>query len=247
MRTVLILSILVAACGGSKTPPKEADTSSLESDGGTSEPTSETPDAGSADKPVAANACAGFELDLMKVLSQAACELEKPTAQSKDLKGQLEVKVVPSSPKVAPGGKLDVTVVFHNKGKSDLPLEFVVDPEPYFSFEVWNEKGQRVDAPAGDAPSLPSSVGAAPDKKAARATLVTNGKGEVKLTWEANKLKWAPKDKVKGAVPGRGYPTVAAGPLPKGKYTLKVITPLTGVFEGVDHEMSQPRVQIEVN
>ena len=27
---------------------------------------------------------------------------------------------------------------------------------------------------------------------------------------------------------------------------LRVITPLVGVFEGVDHEVSQPRTQVEI-
>ena len=53
-------------------------------------------------------------------------------------------------------------------------------------------------------------------------------------------------ERAKGALPGQGYPREAAGPLPKGTYILRVITPLTNVFEGVDHDASQPRVQITV-
>jgi hypothetical protein len=60
------------------------------------------------------------------------------------------------------------------------------------------------------------------------------------------KYKWASKERAKGALPGRGYPREPGGPLPKGKYVLKVITPLTDVNEGIDHEMSQPKTPIEV-
>jgi hypothetical protein len=60
------------------------------------------------------------------------------------------------------------------------------------------------------------------------------------------KFKWASKDKAKGAMPGRGYPREPAGPIGKGKYVLRVITPLVGVSQGVDHEVSQPRTQVEV-
>ena len=41
------------------------------------------------------------------------------------------------------------------------------------------------------------------------------------LSWDAVKMKWAP-DKLKGTPPEKGYPRVPAGPLPKGKYALKV-------------------------
>jgi hypothetical protein len=58
--------------------------------------------------------------------------------------------------------------------------------------------------------------------------------------------QWASKDVAKGAVPGQGYPQEAAGPLPPGKYVLRVVTPLVNVSEGIDHEVTQPRVNIEV-
>ena len=60
------------------------------------------------------------------------------------------------------------------------------------------------------------------------------------------KYKWASKDKAKGALPGRGYPREPGGTLAKGKYVLKVITPLVGVNEGSDHELSQPKTPVEV-
>ena len=77
-------------------------------------------------------------------------------------------------------------------------------------------------------------------------TLAPNGTAKVTESWTAVKYKWASKDKAKGALPGRGYPREPAGPIAKGKYVLRVITPLVGVFEGVDHELSQPRTQVEI-
>jgi hypothetical protein len=34
--------------------------------------------------------------------------------------------------------------------------------------------------------------------------------------------------------------------LPKGKYVVHIVMPLIGVAEGSDHELSQPRTQVEV-
>jgi len=156
--------------------------------------------------------------------------------------------VVPDSPRIAPGSTASITVIFKNKGKGDLPLSFVVDPEPRFDFAVYTLKGARVDAPKGSAPSLPPEVANAsvPEPKVARITLPQQGTAKLTLKWNAVKYKWASKDRAKGALPGQGYPRDPAGPLPKGTYILRVITPLTNVFEGVDHDASQPRVQITV-
>jgi hypothetical protein len=250
---------LAVACGGAKKDaeaPGNAEESSEGDGGGAAEstphdstPTASAPAPGddSKKKP---SACGGFEIpDLASVLAQAACEVGNPNPNEQtDLKGRLEVRVVPDSPRIAPGSTSSVTVTFKNKGKTDLPLNFVVDPEPRFDFEVYTTKGTRVDAPAGEAPSLPPEVANAqvPEPRIARVTLPQLGTAKLTLKWNAVKYKWASKERAKGALPGHGYPREAAGPLPKGSYILRVITPLTNIFEGVDHELSQPRVQVTV-
>jgi hypothetical protein len=75
--------------------------------------------------------------------------------------------------------------------------------------------------------------------------LAANGTAKMPLVWEANKTKWAP-EKLKGTPPEKGYPRASAGPLPKGKYTLRVVTPLVGFFEGIDHEVTQPKAALEI-
>jgi hypothetical protein len=255
------LLLAVAACGGAKkdadSPANTDDTASGEGGAPVAEipastdstPASGTPVPGD-DKAKKATPCGGFEIpDLLSVLSQAACEVQNPNPnEQKDVKDVLEIKVVPDSPRIAPGSTATVTVTFKNKGKVDLPLNFVVDPEPRFDFEVYTLKGSRADAPKGNAPSLPPEVANAsvPEPKVARVTLATQGTAKLSLKWNAVKYKWASKDRAKGALPGHGYPREPAGPLPKGSYVLRVITPLTNVFEGVDHDMSQPRLQITV-
>jgi len=188
--------------------------------------------------------------DLMSTLSQAACEIpgDKASDKQRDLTGRLEVTVAPDAPKVAPGAISKVTITLHNKGEKPLSLDFAVDPEPRFEFQVYTTKGSRADKPAGDAPPLPPEVANAPeaDKGIARITMAPNGHAKIVAPWTAVKYKWVSKDKAKGALPGRGYPTEASGPLPKGKYVLRVLMPLLNVTEGVDHEMTQPRVPIEV-
>jgi hypothetical protein len=65
------------------------------------------------------------------------------------------------------------------------------------------------------------------------------------VQWEAVKMTWAP-EKVRGTPVEHGFPRKPSGPLAKGKYTVKVQTPLVGVQEGGEHEISAPRVEIEV-
>ncbi len=195
--------------------------------------------------------CIGADFpDLVATLSQASCEIpsDKASDKQRDLTSRLEVTVVPDAPKVAPGGTSKVTITLHNKGQKPLALDFAVDPEPRFEFQVYTTKGTRVDKPAGDAPPLPTEVQNAPeaDKGIARVTLAPDGHAKVTATWTAVKYKWVSKEKAKGALPGRGYPTEPAGSLPKGKYVLRVLMPLLNITEGIDHEMTQPRVPIEV-
>ncbi len=198
-----------------------------------------------------ATACDGADIpDLLAILSQAACEVQNPKkdAPPRDLKDRLEIQVTPDSPKVAAGAAAKVTITFINKGKTPLGLDFTVDPEPRFEFELYTVKGTRADSPAGDAPPLPPEVlnAPVPDASIARITLAPGGRAKLQETWNAVKYKWASKDKAKGALPGHGYPREPGNPLPKGKYVLRVVTPLVGVAEGMDHETTQPRVPIEV-
>ena len=254
------LIVGAAACAKTLPPDDPTGENAKEGDGGDSLPPdrpamADPEPAGSAtvkdDTTKKAMSCGGATIpDLLAVLSQSACEVAnaKPDEPQKDLKGQLEVKVVTDSPKVAPGATAKVTVTFHNKGKTALPLDFALDPEPRFDFEVFTLKGSRADAPAGEAPALPPEVQNAPepDKAVARVTLAPNGTATVTASWTAVKFKWVSKDKAKGAVPGHGYPHEPGAPLPKGKYALRVVTPLVGVSEENDHELSQPRVLVDV-
>ncbi len=265
----ITLLIALAACGAS-TPkadgPENADESSSDSTADKKKsdaiPTDQPSALTAADPMVGVTVkddpkgqkalpCGGASVpDLATVLGQASCEVPngKPGETQRDVKDQLEIAVAIDSPKVAPGATAKVTVTFHNKGKTELPLDFAADPEPRFDFEVYTVKGARVDKPAGAQPPLPPEVqnAPAPDTSVARVTLAPNGTATLAVSWTAVKYKWASKDKAKGALPGRGYPREAGGPLGKGKYVLRVVTPLIGVFEGVDHEWSQPRTQVEV-
>jgi hypothetical protein len=250
------LLFALGGCGG-KTPeaesPENADESASSESAAKSDdskPTNKGPATVKDDDKAAPVKCTGFDIpDLMALLGQPSCELPDgtPEPQERDLKDVLEVRVSADA-HVAPGSHSNVRVLFKNKGKTDLPLNFVVDPEARFTFEVYTPKGVRVDKPAGDGPALPPEVADAPvpDKKYARVTIAANGSAGLTLTWDAVKTKWVSKEKAKGAVPGRGYPREPAGPLPKGKYVLRVITPLVGVSEGVDHEVSQPRTDVQV-
>jgi hypothetical protein len=251
----------LVACGGSSHPaqsPSNGDTSAAPEATG-DEKSSDTDKKGAPPGPpgdkegtTKPSPCAGSEIgDLTSVLAQSACEAKgwKPDAIPPNLDASLEIKVALDARKVAPGGKATVTVTYHNKGTKDLPLYFVVDPEPRFEFQVRTRKGAvRVDRPAGHEPALPPAVANAPppDKLFALVTIAPQGSATASLPWQAVRHQWASKEVAKGAVPGQGYPQEPAGPLPPGKYVLRVVTPLVNVSEGIDHEVSQPRINIEV-
>jgi hypothetical protein len=197
--------------------------------------------------------CVGFDIgNIEDILMKNGCEEPntKPDSMAPvDLKGKLEVTLSASPTRSAGGGKVDLLVTFSNKSKEPLVLHFKIDPVPRFEIEVYDtKKNKRADMPAGPTPPPPKGATQPPpsEGKTARVTIAPNGSARARMPWDAVKMKWAP-EKYRGTPPERGYPRAAAGPLPKGKYLVKVLTPLVGVSEGVDHEMTAPKVEIEVD
>jgi hypothetical protein len=247
--------VVLGGCGGGKPPAKSADDEAPAdtTSGADSTPASSTPAPGAADDTAgkaAQNPCAGFEMDLMAALNQSACEVPdaKPDSKPKDMKATLTVTATADSARVAPGGHADILVTYANKTAAPLALDFTVDPTPRFTVEAYGAKSnKRVDLPAGAEPKLPA--GSPPREPGAahiaRVTLAANGKATVHIGWDATRMRWAP-EKLKGTPPEMGYPRAPAGALGKGKYALRVMTPLTNVFEGIDHEVSAPRTTIDV-
>jgi hypothetical protein len=270
LRAVFSLALLALAACGARTPapntPSDAEKNTTETasvtptDQERAEPSAKASAEGDkkasaeGDKEKAeakAPPCGGSEInDLLAMISQSACELpdDKRDKTDRDVTEVLEIKVTSNAHHIAPGSKDPITITYHNKGKAELPLDFVVDPEPRFEFELYTRKGARVDKPAGGEPSLPAAIAnaATPEKQIARITLAPQGTAKLSLTWDAVKYRWASKEKAKGAASGHGYPREPAGPVPRGKYILRVVTPLVGIHEGSDHEMSQPRIPIDV-
>lgn len=252
-----LLSILAitAACGGNKTPDTAADKKTDSSESGEKEANAggeKGGDAGPGEKAAEKkDVCAGFSIsNLEDLLTKSDCEVPdaKPeTIQNPDMKGKLEVTLTASPTKVAPGGKLDLLVTFTNKTNEPMPLSFRIDPVGRFETEAYDAKKKRVDMPAGQPPPPPKGHSAPPpaEPKVAKVTVAPNGAARVHVPWEAVKMKWAP-EKVRGTAVEKGYPRTPAGPLPRGKYTVKVVTPLVGVFEGGEHEVTSPKVDIEV-
>lgn len=199
--------------------------------------------------------CVGADIgNLEDLLLKTGCEEStSPDALTPvDLKGKLVVTATSSPTKVGLGGKADLLVTYANKSQAPLVLHFRIDPVPRFETEVWsdaakNKAAKRADLPPGQPPPPPkgASAPAPAEARSARITLAPGGVARVRVPWEAVKTKWAP-DKYVGSAPERGFPRAPAGPLPKGKYTVKVVTPLVGVSEGEARELSAPKVEIEV-
>jgi len=252
LESVACLALALVACGGEPKKPVE----SAENDGedrrtgGMSEsadkPAPTSTAAASEDAPKK-DECIGFEIDdLEALLNKAACEV-KSGGEAKDLKGKLEIRVAPMPPHAKGGEKVDVIVMFVNKTKETLPLFFTIDPTPRFEIEVYDAKNKRVDMPAGNPPPPPKGVSVPPaaEAKTARVTLAANGTAKVHVPYVAAKMKWAP-EKVRSTPPERGYPRAPSGPLGKGKYSLRVVTPLAFVVEGMDKEISAPKAPFQV-
>jgi hypothetical protein len=261
LKAVAVLLVLATACGacGQKKPADSAKKESADGDGGATEKASsggddstsaDAKDGGAGDDAPKKDECVGFDIgNVEDVLIKSACEEKQaPDAiANTDMKGKLEVVASTSTPKVPAGGKVDIVVAFSNKSKQPITLHFRIDPLPRFSVEAYDTKGKRVDMPGGNPPPPPKDAKQATptEAKSAKLTIAPNGAARARLTFDAVKTKWAP-EKFKGTPPEKGYPTKPAGPLPKGKYKLKVVTPLVGVFEGSEHEVSAPMVEIEV-
>lgn len=249
----------LVACGGGKKPAEDASgksTASADSQDGSGDDAKTASEGGEkkeGDKDGAPKKddCVGFDIaSLDDALLKSACEVPNATpgaVPNADLKGKVEVSVSSSPTRVAPGGKADLLVSFVNKTKDPITLSFRIDPTPRFDVEVYDKKNKRVDMPAGQPPSPPKGHTPPPsaDPKVAKVTIAPNGSARQRVPWEAVRMAWAP-EKVRGWPVERGYPRKAAGPLPKGKYTVKVATPLVGVMEGVEHEVSAPKVEIEI-
>lgn len=210
--------------------------------------TADEPDGGTTTAPNSAGSLSAKEAactsDDFESLEEALklCESKMPRAGDvpSGMRERLEVRVTSGTPTITPGGRADVTLTLKNKSSEPLPLYFSGDPTPRFELEAVDAKGKRVDLPAGKPPKGPAA--AARDVKAARITLGPNGIARVKIPWDAVKSRWAP-EKLK-TWEGRGYPRASAGPLAPGKYILRVVIPLVGVFEKGEFEV--PKLPIEV-
>lgn len=208
-----------------------------ESEGGTTTtPNSGTP---SATKEAA---CTGADFAALEdALRKCDSSMPRPGEVPSGMRGKLDVRVTASTPTITPGGRVDLTVTLTNKSDEPLPLFFTGDPTPRFDVEALDSRGRRVDLPSGKPPKSPAMPLRA--VKASRITLTKGGTARVKVPWDAVKTKWAPA-KAKSGWEGRGYPRVPAGPLGRGKYTLRVVLPLVGVFE--KGELELPKTSVEV-
>jgi hypothetical protein len=236
------LAALVACSGASQRKPLEMQSigtvknvpKPVEDD---SPGTSTSPNSGT---PNAAREAACTVADVEN-LEEALRSCDVPVPKSPDvpsIKDRLEVKVTAATPSTAPGGRIDLVLTLRNKTDTPLPLYFTGEPSPRFDVEALDTKGRRADLPPNKFPGYPKGGKPEPrETKASRITLDKNGTARMKLSWEAVKTKWAP-DRAK-TWEGRGYPRAPAGPMPAGKYTLRVLLPVIG-------EVDPPKVAVDI-
>ncbi|MCL2725085.1 MAG: hypothetical protein FWD69_11675 [Polyangiaceae bacterium] len=191
--------------------------------------------------------CSGTDIgNIEEILLKSECE-ETVTAggvPTVDLKGKLEITAFVTPRHISPGGKANLLVTFTNETNAPLTLHFRIDPLPRFETETYNARNKRVDVPPGKSPRLPKGQSPPPvnDARIARLTIGPSGAAHAVVPWDAVKMKWVP-DKVRGTPRERGFHRSPAGALPKGKYTVKIGTPLVGVSDSVDHA---PKIRIDL-
>lgn len=197
-------------------------------------PNSGTPIPGSKEA-----ACTGGDFEDV-IESLKACDVPTPKTSElpTNIKDKLEIRVNAGTLTIMPGGRVDLTITMKNKSNEPLPLYFTLDPMLRIDFETSDAKGRRADLPTGKAPKTtpPSS------SKTAKIILVPTGTARIKVPWDAVKQKFAPERAASWA--GKGPPRAPAGALANGKYTIKILVPMLGVFEkdGVE----APKMPIEV-
>lgn len=189
-----------------------------------------TPNSGTP-SPFKESACSGGDFD---ALDDVLRRCEAPMPQSSDLPSgiadKLQIRVRANAPSVARSGRLELTVTLQNVSNEPLTLYFSGAPSPRFDVEAIDAKGRRVDVPKGKPPPWPKGAEAknAP-VRAARVTLSPGASGTISLPWRAVTYRWAPE--LADSWEGRGYPRAPSTPLAKGRYTLRFVVPLLGVFE----------------
>ncbi len=212
-------------------PRTPADEPSSGGDSGVTTPNSGTPQPGSRDE-----RCTGGDFeDLLKVLEP--CEVPMPkTSEMPNLKDKLEIRVNATTLSTTPGGRVDLTITFRNKSNDSLPLFFTLDPMARIDFETLDAKGRRADQPTGKPPKTPAPA----NTKVAKITLVSTGTARIKIPWDAVKQRWAQEKGAASSFTGRGPPHAPAGPLPNGKYVIRILLPLLP-------EIEPPKIPIEVS
>jgi len=123
-----------------------------------------------------------------------------------------------------------VAVTITNDSADKVPVFFRLDPIAHFEILATDAKGKPADLPAGKKPNAKEAA-----SRTARVTLMPGGVIKVSALWEAVKKKWATHNGKVAAV--------SAGPLPRGKYKLRIVPPFVGVRDMAEF---QPQVDIEV-
>lgn len=154
-----------------------------------------------------------------------ASEIERTPGLSE----KLEWKLTASTNEIVAGGRVDLVLTLKNKSSETVALIFNVDG-PSFTTQSFDPKGKRTGEPSGK-PKAPSGVTLEETARTVRLNVSSGATLKTMLFWDAVKLKWAP-EKIEGSfvTPGT-FPTVPAGNLKPGTYTVRLATSLNGVSD----------------
>jgi hypothetical protein len=162
--------------------------------------------------------CGGKQVPIGLVMGRRECE-EKchVSGPLKGIEGRLEV----GAAQVAPGGEVKLRAVFRNSTRATVVLPFVWHAGPMNQITVIDANGRPVEV-EGTRPTLSAAGGGLPGPPYLVCLQLAGG-GEATLDhiWRAVRWRYG-----QGRGPMGAPIQEVAGPLPKGRYQLRLVTML---------------------
>lgn len=189
-------------------------------------------------------ACRGADIDILAILHKRACDVPSPAGRASP--SDVAITVIPKSPTVRPGGRVDIDVRFTNRAARDIELHFqramMHQYDDGFRVEVRNAAGTRLDEPTGNRGCPMASL----RPYWSRVVLVPGGSARATIPWQASRYAWAPVGAAV-TIKSEGCPAAPSAPLAPGKYALTVVAPLEiATPDGTSYGMSFTPMAIEV-
>lgn len=165
--------------------------------------------------------CSGTRVELGAALSRRECERCK-VREPRFFAPLVAPELVVTPPRADAGGEVAVRAVLRNRTGEPLELPFVWHAGPMFVVSAKDAAGQPAGEPKGPPPPSPGGFRPGPPYLVC-ITLAPGGVAYVERKWQAVQRRWVTTEP---PLPGGPPPSEPAGPLPPGRYRLRLQTML---------------------